>query len=129
MTNWTLSSSMVNPSPQPDAGPEHQGHSGAWEMLGNGFQGIFGIYTSWLLLCIRIPPEKDGENSGEVGWPWREVARHVARCGQHELRRSLQIHNSNFGKCRGGQWPRAVITSIVEIFRQMVGTIFRKPAD
>lgn len=28
-------------------------------IVSNGFQAIFGIYTSWLLLCIRIPPEKD----------------------------------------------------------------------
>ena len=27
--------------------------------ISHGFQALFGIYTSWLLLCIRIPPEKD----------------------------------------------------------------------
>ena len=26
--------------------------------LSSFFQGIFGVYASWLLLCIRIPPEK-----------------------------------------------------------------------
>jgi len=33
--------------------------SGFWEVISHGFQVLFGIYTSWLLLCIRIPPEKD----------------------------------------------------------------------
>ena len=29
------------------------------DFFNHSFQAIFGIYTSWLLLCIRIPPEKD----------------------------------------------------------------------
>jgi hypothetical protein len=32
---------------------------GFWEVISHGFQAPFGIYTSWLLLCILIPPEKD----------------------------------------------------------------------
>lgn len=29
------------------------------DFFNHSFQAIFGVYTSWLLLCIRIPPEKD----------------------------------------------------------------------
>ncbi|OLP81264.1 hypothetical protein AK812_SmicGene38212 [Symbiodinium microadriaticum] len=31
----------------------------AWDSLDSFFQAVFGAYASWLLLCVRIPPEKD----------------------------------------------------------------------
>ena len=33
--------------------------SSASDNLSNFFQAVFGIYASWLLLCVRIPPEKE----------------------------------------------------------------------
>ena len=31
----------------------------AWDSLDSFFQAVLGAYASWLLLCVRIPPEKE----------------------------------------------------------------------
>ena len=39
------------------------------ESFSCSFKAIFGIYASWLLLCVRIPPEKETRDTHYKVWP------------------------------------------------------------